>query len=176
MTQSGFALLTDHPKISTALLRNSLLQVKASPNYRLTVDSLTQPLITRRNQIIEYPTMRLHLTGQRAVLGMTGGILSGIGIGWAGWLGWLLGSGEGLLGFVGMDTGTAVGVGMLSAVGSVRWAVGRWEKGKKRWWQDWARVAEGLDRDLKVCLMRYFLRLTDQMPRLTFTIQCIVKS
>lgn len=94
--------------------------------------------------------MRLHVTGQRAVLGMTGGMVGGAGIGWAGWLGWLLGSGEGLLGFIGMDAGTAMGVGMLSVVASIRWAVGRWEKSKLRWWQDWARVGEGLERDLKV--------------------------
>lgn len=94
--------------------------------------------------------MRLHVTGQRAVLGMTGGVGSGVAISWAGWLGWLLGSGEGLLGFLGMDAGTAVGVGMLTALLSIRWGVGRWEKGKKRWWQDWVRVTDGLDRDLKV--------------------------
>ena len=81
---------------------------------------------------------------------MSGGIATGVGISWAGWLGWLLGSGEGL---VGMNAGTAVGVGMLSAVASIRWAVGKWETSKKRWWQDWSRVGEGLDRDLKVCLL-----------------------
>jgi hypothetical protein len=150
MTQSSFKLLADHPTISTAVLRNSLLQLKTSPRYLLAVNSLTEPLIRRRNQIIEYPTMRLHVTGQRAVLGMTGGVVSGVGISWAGWLGWLLGSGEGLLGFLGMDAGTAVGAGMLTALLSIRWGVGRWEKGKKRWWQDWVRVTDGLDRDLKV--------------------------
>ncbi|PPQ68031.1 hypothetical protein CVT25_014492 [Psilocybe cyanescens] len=146
----AFSLLSNHPTVSTAILRNSLLQIKRSPGYHLTADSLIQPIFSRRNQIIEYPTMRLHVTGQRAVLGMTGGIVGGAGIGWAGWLGWLLGSGEGLLGFIGMDAGTAMGLGMLSAVASIRWAVGRWEKSKKRWWQDWVRVGEGLDRDLKV--------------------------
>jgi hypothetical protein len=97
--------------------------------------------------------MRLHIAGQRAVLVMSGGVATGAGISWAGWLSWLLGSGEGLLGFVGMDAGTAVGVGILSAVASIRWAVGKWEKSKKRWWQDWSRVGEGLDRDLKVCYL-----------------------
>jgi hypothetical protein len=150
LSQSGFTLLHTHPAISSAILQNTLLQLKASPHYQLTPDSLTKPLYSRRNQIIEFPTARLHVTGQRAVLGMYGGILSGVGVGWAGWLGWLLGSGEGLLGLFGMDAGTAMGVGILGAVASVRWAVGQWEKSKKRWWQDWARAAEGLDRDLKV--------------------------
>lgn len=150
LTKSAFTLLTTHPTISTAVLRNTLLQLKGSPRSHLTPESLTQPLVTRRNQIIEFPTARLHAAGQRAVLGMTGGSLSGIGVSWAGWLGWMTGSGEGLLGFVGTDAGTAMGLGLLTAVASIRWAIGSWEKSKKRWWQDWARAAEGLDRDLKV--------------------------
>ncbi|KAH9485573.1 hypothetical protein JR316_0002483 [Psilocybe cubensis] len=151
-SESALSLLSSHPTVATAVLKNTLLQIKRSPGYYLTPESLTQPISSRRNQIIEYPTMRLHITGQRAVLGMTGGIVGGAGIGWAGWLGWLLGSGEGMLGFIGIDAGTAMGVGMMSAVASIRWAVGRWEKSKSRWWQDLARVGEGLERDLKVKL------------------------
>lgn len=144
------SLLSTHPALSTEVLRNTLLQVQRTPDYSLTSETLTQPIHTRRNQILEFPTTQLHVTGQRAVLGMTGGIVTGVGISWAGWLGWLLGSGEGLLGFMGMEAGTAVGVGILSAVASIRWTVGKWEKSKRRWWQDWKRVAEGMDRDLKV--------------------------
>jgi len=151
MTESAFTLLSTHQNMPSAVLRNTLLQLKGLPNYPLTPESLSQPLFRRRDQILQYPTMRLHVEGQRAVLVMSGGVATGVGISWAGWLGWLLGSGEGLLGFVGMDAGTAVGVGMLSAVASIRWAVGKWETSKKRWWQDWWRVGEGLDRDLKVC-------------------------
>jgi len=151
MSISGLDLLSKHPIIPSAVLQNSLLQLKASPSYKLTPESLTKPIYSRRDQIIQYPTTQLHVAGQRAVIGMTGGVVTGLGIGWAGWLGWLLGSGEGLLGFVGMDANTAMGVGMLSAVAGIRWGVGKWEKAKKRWWQDWARVGQGLDRDLKVC-------------------------
>ncbi|GLB37659.1 hypothetical protein LshimejAT787_0407100 [Lyophyllum shimeji] len=67
----------------------------------------------------------------------------------AGWYGWLGATGEGLLGNVGLDPGTAVGVGLLTAALSVRWAVGKWERSKRRWWQDWNRVGEGLGRDLR---------------------------
>ena len=151
MTDSAFTLLSTHQNVPSAVLRNNLLQLTGLPKYPLTPESLTQPLSRRRDQILQYPTMRLHIAGQRAVLMMSGGVATGVGISWAGWLGWLLGNGEGLLGFVGMDAGTAVGVGMLSAVAGIRWAVGKWEKSKKRWWQDWSRVGEGLDRDLKVC-------------------------
>ncbi|KAF9010576.1 hypothetical protein BDQ17DRAFT_1397259 [Cyathus striatus] len=80
---------------------------------------------------------------------MSGGIAAGAGVGWSGWLGWFMGTGEGLFGVVGMEPTTAVGVGMLGAIVSMRWAVGRWESAKKKWWADWTRVGEGLDRDLR---------------------------
>ena len=51
---------------------------------------------------------------------------------------------------MGMDPITGIGVGLLGVVGSLRWAVGRWEKEKKRWWGDWERIGKGLERDLKV--------------------------
>lgn len=150
-THASFSLLEKHPKppYGSAILHNKLLQLQTSPTYHLTPNTLTTPLRKRRNQI-SFPTTRLHLAAQRTVFGMSGGVAAGVGVSWTGWLGWLVGSGEGLLGFIGLDPGTAIGVGVLSAVASVRWAVGRWEKSKKRWWQDWTRVGEGLDRDLRV--------------------------
>lgn len=79
--------------------------------------------------------------------------MGGAGIGWVGWMGWLVGSGEGLFASLGMtmEPATAMGVGALTAVASIRWAVGRWEKGKRKWWEDWRRIGDGLDRDLRVC-------------------------
>lgn len=150
LTAASFSMLSTHPSIPSAILRNTLEQLAFSTEYPLTPQTLTHPLHARRRQIIDYPTTRLHLAGQRAVLGMTGGILSGACVSWAGWYGWLVGSGEGLFGFVGMDAGTAMGVGMLVALSSLRWAVGHWERSKRKWWQDWVRVGEGLDRDLRV--------------------------
>jgi hypothetical protein len=61
-----------------------------------------------------------------------------------------MGPGEGISGYLGMEAETAVAVGMLGALLSVRWAVGKWEKAKKRWLEDWRRVGDGLGRDLKV--------------------------
>jgi hypothetical protein len=83
---------------------------------------------------------------------MGGSIVAGAGVGWAGCVGWLAGTGEGLLGIISMDAGTAMGVGLLSAVAGVRWAIGRWEKAKRRWWEDWERIGQGLGRDLRVCI------------------------
>ena len=45
---------------------------------------------------------------------------------------------------------TAVGLGALGFIVGLRWFVGRWEKGKTRWWEDWHRVGNGLERDIKV--------------------------
>jgi len=52
-----------------------------------------------------------------------------------------------------MDPMTGIGVGLLCLVASLRWAVARWEKEKKRWWTDWERIGMGLERDLKVILI-----------------------
>lgn len=152
VTNSTFSLLSTHstPPFKSAVLENTLNQLKASQSYRLTPQTLTRPIIYRSAQIVQYPTTSLHVAGQRAVLGMIGGVVGGAGLGWAGWVGWLIGSGEGLLGMIGMDAGTAMGVGALGATAAVRWAVGTWERSKQRWWEDWARVSDGLGRDLGV--------------------------
>lgn len=73
----------------------------------------------------------------------------GLGVGGSGaaWGAWASGyTGEEL----------ALGAGVLSAVLGVRWGVGRWERAKRRWWESWARVDEGLERDLKVCISLSF--------------------
>ena len=50
----------------------------------------------------------------------------------------------------GMDLETAVGTGMMISALGVWWMVGRWEKAKKKWWRDWERIGQGLERDVKV--------------------------
>jgi hypothetical protein len=142
--------------VQSNILHNTLLQLQASAAYPLSTTSLTSVITSRRNQIVEYPTARLHLSAQRGVLGMWGGVSSGAAIGWTGWMGWLVGSGDGLLGVVGLEPHTAMGVGALLAAASVRWCVGKWERAKTKWWEDWRRVGEGLDRDLRVrCHLDY---------------------
>ncbi|KAG6831831.1 hypothetical protein H0H87_003750 [Tephrocybe sp. NHM501043] len=154
ITKSTFAVLAAHskPPFNSAILQNSLHQLKASPSFHLTPHTLTHPINTRREQIIKHPTTRLHVAAQRATLGMSGSIAGGAGLSWAGWVGWLAGSGDGLLGAVGLDAGTAMGVGLLTAVAGVRWGVGKWEHAKRRWWEDWERVGNGLGRDLRATL------------------------
>ena len=79
---------------------------------------------------------------------------------WAGWAGQL-----GILGSygAGMEVESAASVGMLGAAIGVRWAVGKWERAKRKWWKDWDRVGEGLERDLRVCFLywRSYFTTTD---------------
>ncbi|KAI0645917.1 hypothetical protein C8Q79DRAFT_1071559 [Trametes meyenii] len=133
------------------VLHNTLERIISAPSYALSATALTAPLHTRQSQL-GFPTSRLHASAQRAVITMSGSVLGGFGVAWVGWAG-ELGLAGGLID-VGMSMETATGVGMLGAVLGVRWAVGRWEKAKTRWWKDWDRVGEGLERDLKVTLDR----------------------
>ncbi|KAI1795678.1 hypothetical protein LXA43DRAFT_1071995 [Ganoderma leucocontextum] len=151
-TDSANALARSFPPISpyhSPVLLNALARIASSPSCVLTPAALTSPLHARQAQL-GFPIERLQASAQRAVLGMSGSVLGGLGVAWAGWATELQ-----LLGGmidVGMGTETAVGVGMFGAAVGVRWAVGRWERAKRRWWKDWDRVGEGLDRDLKVAL------------------------
>lgn len=81
------------------------------------------------------------------MFGMGGSVLGGMGAAWAGWVGHL-----GLLD-VGLQPETAVGLGLLGGAAGVRWAIARFEKAKRKWWKDWARVSEGLGRDLRVRIL-----------------------
>ncbi|PIL35867.1 hypothetical protein GSI_01527 [Ganoderma sinense ZZ0214-1] len=151
-TQSANTLARSFPASApyhSPVLLNSLARIASSPSYALTPAALTAPLHARQAQL-GFPTSRLHASAQRAVLGMSGSVLGGLGVAWAGWATELQ-----LLGGmidVGMGPETAVGVGMLGAAIGVRWAVGRWERAKRRWWKDWDRVGDGLERDLKAAL------------------------
>ncbi|TCD70316.1 hypothetical protein EIP91_003945 [Steccherinum ochraceum] len=143
------SVVSSFPKTSSfhsPVLQNTLAQHRTSPTYAVSPTSLTAPIHIRRVQLT-YPTSTLQQTAQRAVLGMGGSVLGGIGIAWAGWADQM-----GLLGMfgLGLEAETAAGLGLFSAVAGVWYSIGRWDKAKKRWWRDWDRVGEGLERDLRV--------------------------
>ncbi|KAF8554204.1 hypothetical protein OG21DRAFT_1413072 [Imleria badia] len=143
---SAFTLLSA-ASLRSPVLENQLQQLTHSPTHTLTPNSLTQPVHDRRSRLIQYTTTKLHREAQSAVVGAVGGILSGTGLGW--WLAF----GEHILSLgAGTEMGTAIGSGALLAVGSIRWAVGKWERAKRRWVQDSARIGDGLKRDLQVCV------------------------
>ncbi|KAF9452738.1 hypothetical protein P691DRAFT_783294 [Macrolepiota fuliginosa MF-IS2] len=146
-----------HPLFTAHILKNTLSQLSSSPSYTLMPNSLTHPITKRKSQLLTYPTARLHLKAQRLVFGMSAGVASGSGFTWAGWMGYLMQSAGESAGSaiwnavgMGMDPTTGIGVGLLGAAASVRWAVGKWEKEKRKWWADWERIGQGLERDLKV--------------------------
>ncbi|KAL1946020.1 hypothetical protein VTO73DRAFT_2022 [Trametes versicolor] len=151
---SAAALSRSFPPSSpfhSPVLHNTLERIASAPSYPLTAAALTAPLYARQSQL-GFPTERLHASAQRAVITMSGSVLGGFGVAWAGWAS-ELGLAGGLFS-VGMGAETAMGVGMLGAAVGVRWAVSRWDSARRRWWKDWDRVGEGLERDLKAALSR----------------------
>jgi hypothetical protein len=138
--------------LSSALLANTLQQIISSPIYTSLPDpnTLTKPLTTRKEQIMNYPTVRLHIAAQRLAGTIGASCLTGAGLGTAGWLDlWPMLTSS-------LDSASWVGIGVLSTLIGMRWSISRWEKAKKAWWTDWTRVSEGLRRDLRVCLERTF--------------------
>jgi hypothetical protein len=155
LTSSTFSQLAKLASPSSSLafqspiLDNHLRQLTHSPTYTLTPDALTRPIQARRSQLTKHTTTRLHRDAQNTVLGAFGGMFGGAGVGW--WLAF----GESALNVgAGSEAGTALGAGALVAVASIRWAVGKWERAKRKWVEDADRVGEGLKRDLKMTLER----------------------
>ncbi|TRM69509.1 hypothetical protein BD626DRAFT_553968 [Schizophyllum amplum] len=139
---------------ASAVLRNDLASLAVTPSTALSPVALTGPVHVRRAQMVHYATPRLHAAGQRSVLLAVGGAGAGSATAIASWFA-SLGVAESVLNAlvaVGMTPTTATGAGILVALASVRVAMGRWEKAKRRWWGDWKRVSEGLERDLKSTL------------------------
>src|ERR1700691_728559 len=122
--------------LASPVLQNTLSQLSFSPSYPLQTSTLVTPLQTRQIQLISYPTTRLHLAGQNAVLGMLGGVVGGAGI-----AAYLLVAESGVWTAGASGPGTAVGFFMLCTLWGVRRAVGKWERAKKRWWEDWSRIS-----------------------------------
>lgn len=144
-TESSKALLASFPPRSpfhSPILQNSLLQLSSTPAFAMDAVAFTLPLSARRQQF-RFPTARLQSAAQRAVLTMWGSVSGGMGIAWTGWAGQL-----GILD-MSMQPETAWGIGMLGAIAGVRWAIGRFEGAKRKWWKDYNRVGEGLERNLK---------------------------
>ncbi|KAG1776979.1 hypothetical protein EV702DRAFT_297317 [Suillus placidus] len=155
LTSSTFSQLaklrspSSSPAFHSPILDNHLRQLRHSPTYALTPDALTRPIQARRSQLTKHTTTRLHREAQNAVLGVFGGMFGGAGVGW-----WFAFGESALSVGAGSEAGTALGAGALVAVASIRWAVGKWERAKRKWVEDADRVGQGLKRDLKVTLER----------------------
>ncbi|KAI0339810.1 hypothetical protein BDW22DRAFT_1486518 [Trametopsis cervina] len=146
------------------VLENALSQLRTSSAHPIQPNSLTAPIHQRKAQLA-YPTQMMHSTAQQVALGTGGSVLGGFGLAWAGWAEHL-GAFGGLFG-TGLELETAVGAGMLVTVVGIRWTVARWEKAKRRWWRDWDRVGQGLERDLRVALVGTIDRQISVISRTT---------
>ncbi|KAJ6596957.1 hypothetical protein DFH09DRAFT_1272473 [Mycena vulgaris] len=148
-TERAFALLApaNTRALHSPVLHNALRQLCAAPAFRVTPAALVAPVSARGTQILEAPTAQLHVAGQRALVGMGGAFAAGMTVSWAGWVGYLMNA-DGILGSLMLEPGTAVATGVLISLLGVRWAAWRWDRGRKRWWEDFRRVAGGLNQDL----------------------------
>lgn len=143
------------PLLLNELRKYSLNGVDA----QLRADLLTRPILQRREQLLVRggPVDVLCQRAQQAVLssvGITGtaAFLSTT----CGVAGSSVGSGLGLpatLSIVALEPSTAGASFALATVFSAWLLQSRWTKAKRRFWRDWERIADGLDDDLKVCVL-----------------------
>ncbi|KAG9102239.1 hypothetical protein FS749_011668 [Ceratobasidium sp. UAMH 11750] len=122
------------------ILTNKLAQIDS--RTPVGPDALSAPLAQRTLQLLAPggPVEEIHRKAQGTV--MTAAVS-------------ILGSGAvatGLFLAGSAGAGTAVGLGLLGSVASVRWMQSVWARAEKRWWADWARVCAGLERDCEVAL------------------------
>ncbi|KAF7294887.1 hypothetical protein MIND_01026600 [Mycena indigotica] len=139
--------LSNTGPLHSPLLENKLKQLAAVPTFAILPSSLSGPLVKRNSSIVEIPTARLHVAGQRALFGMGGAIVTGMTISWTGYLGFFMNT-NGLASSIVLEPGTAVATGMLISVLGVHWAARKWNKALKAWLDDFVRVAGGIKQDV----------------------------
>ncbi|KAF8608958.1 hypothetical protein BDV93DRAFT_602826 [Ceratobasidium sp. AG-I] len=122
------------------VLSNQLAQLEA--RTPVGPDALSLPLVQRTGQLLAPggPVEVVHRRAQGVVIRTALNIL-GSGV---------VGTGLFVAGSIG--AGTAVGVGLLGSVASIRWMQSVWGRAEKKWWADWARVCAGLERDCEHAL------------------------
>ncbi|KAJ7774513.1 hypothetical protein DFH07DRAFT_952217 [Mycena maculata] len=147
-TDRGFALLapSNTRALYSPVLHNTLRQLAAAPTFPIEASTLLDPLDARGNQILESPTARMHVAGQRALFGMGGAIATGMAISWAGWIGQLLNA-DGILAYA-IDPATGMATGTLLCLSGIYWSSRRWTRARKDWWADFLRVSGGLKQDI----------------------------
>lgn len=125
-----------HPTLHSPVLINSLPAVPPVPT-----STLLAPVAQRKLQLLSPtgPIASLHARAQRAVL--TTYISAAVSIG-GGYYAWLAEIAE--------SAATATGVALVGSLVGLRWGVGKWAKGKRRFWQDWKRLEDGLEVDIQV--------------------------
>lgn len=153
LNERAFALVApaNTRSLHSPVLYNALHQLTATPAFSVAPSTLAAPLAAGATQIIEVPTARLHVTAQRALLGMGGATGAGALISWSGWVGFLMNA-DGILGSWILEPGSAMATGILVALSGVHWASRRWNNGRKHWSEDVERVGGGMKQDLSKAL------------------------
>ncbi|KAJ7097864.1 hypothetical protein B0H15DRAFT_823044, partial [Mycena belliarum] len=150
-TERGLALVahSNTRVLHSPVLLNTLRQLSDAPNFRVAPVALADPVSVRGDQILNGPTARLHVTGHRALVGTGVSAFAGALIGWAGWICSFLNVTA--MGPV-LEPGTAMATGTLVTLVGLRWSASHWDKGRRRWLEDFGRVAGGLKQDLTEAL------------------------
>ena len=109
----------------------------------VTPNALLQPVVARRNQLLRFSVPMLQARAHK----LTWTTIS---------LSFLFSSAAwtAAVPLELIEHATGLGAGLLGTMASVRWGVGLWAKAQRKFWQDWARVEEGLEEDLGVDLER----------------------
>ncbi|KAG8902669.1 hypothetical protein FRB99_004285, partial [Tulasnella sp. 403] len=148
---SGLSIETiNHPPNSpfhSPILHNTLAQhdrVQPLPPSLLSMSTpLLQPLTTRRKQLLDHLIPQLHARAQGVVSTL---YLASFGSAGAAWATWITESTSWMTGDI------AVGFAALGVAGAVRLSMSRLDKAKRRFWEGWGRVREGLSRDTEAAL------------------------
>ena len=130
--------------LRSPVLLNALNQLTHAPSFTLEPRALLRPLEQRLLERLDAgPTTALAHAAQVLIFRVAGSV--GVG------------AVSGVLMFM-QQVGEVLGAGMLlGAAAGFRWAIGRWDKTRKMWKADWARVKDAAERDVEV-IMSYFFR------------------
>jgi hypothetical protein len=117
------------------LLMNQLSQLEL--DARISPTTLLNPIVARRDQLLTAAVPTLQQRALNACITAWSTTFLSASASWTACVPLEL-----------VSAPTATGLGLLGAVGSLRWAVGRWAKTQRRFWADWERVERGLEDDL----------------------------
>ncbi|KZT42483.1 hypothetical protein SISSUDRAFT_1058570 [Sistotremastrum suecicum HHB10207 ss-3] len=132
-TQKIISSLPD--PIRTPILINDVAQTTTTA-HNVQPFSLASPIISRLAHL-NSPVARLHSTAQKLVLSTATSSLVSIAGAYLVWsVHWMQGE-------------TALAAGLFGIFIGLRRYVKKWDSAKKRWWESWTRVGEGLQRDLQ---------------------------
>jgi hypothetical protein len=125
----------------SAVLVNDISRIRQqNKSHPVHSSALTTSLAHRRSQLIDFALPTLQSRLERSVLdGLGYSALSLVSTVWLNAASVLGGE-------------TAFSLGLFGVLAALRISIGRWEKAKKKWWADFARVSSGLKADIEARL------------------------